>query len=487
MTTLSSIKLIKKIWLIAANEWQYWLRSHLSLGATGIFLVLILTTSFLTTAHMDSENHLRSHQQSEAEETFLSQPDRHPHRMVHYGHYLFRTPAPLAIFDPGLDPVTGQAIFLEGHHQNSVMFAESTASADLGGLSWLNPALVYQLFAPLVLLLVGHSSVVREREAAGLLPLLALGISPHTLVFGKALALLLFSLLLLIPLLISSTMAFMSGESSMTLLLLFLNYAIYIAIWVVLTLLVSIAFTKRSTVLAAMTGLWFSFSLVLPSIAVSITADTVPVAGKIETDLAMLSSLRKLGDGHNANDPAFQQLRADVLKKYNVERIEDLPVNFRGIVAMEGEQKLTKVLNEFANLRMAAELSQTAHLADYGWLTPMLAVTVISRTLAGTDLAHYHRFQREAEAVRLAFVQGLNRAHIETLSYEDDINRNKNEDAWQRARVDAANWQVLDAFQFNTASLTERINSASPSIRILLAWLIALLGLLLWSCKRVMP
>jgi ABC-2 type transport system permease protein len=282
-------------------------------------------------------------------------------------------------------------------------------------------------------------------------------------------------------------MAFMSGESSMTLLLLFLNYAIYIAIWVVLTLLVSIAFTKRSTVLAAMTGLWFSFSLVLPSIAVSITADTVPVAGKIETDLAMLSSLRKLGDGHNANDPAFQQLRADVLKKYNVERIEDLPVNFRGIVAMEGEQKLTKVLNEFANLRMAAELSQTEHLADYGWLTPMLAITVISRTLAGTDLAHYHRFQREAEAVRLAFVQGLNRAHIETLSYEDDINRNKNEDAWQRARVDAANWQVLDAFQFNTASLTERINSASPSIRILLAWLIALLGLLLWSCKRVMP
>lgn len=170
-----------------------------------------------------------------------------------------------------------------------------------------------------------------------------------------------------------------------------------------------------------------------------------------------------------------------------MERIENLPVNFRDIVVMEDEQKLTKVLNEFANLRMAAELSQTEHLADYGWLTPMLAVTVISRTLAGTDLAHYHRFQREAEAVRLTFVLGLNCAHIETLSYEDDINCNKNEEAWQRASVDAANWQVLDAFQFNTASLTERINSALPSIRILLAWLIALLGLLLCSCKRVIP
>ena len=40
-----------------------------------------------------------------------------------------------------------------------------------------------------------------------------------------------------------------------------------------------------------MAGLWFGFSLVLPSIAVNVTRDTASV-GKIETDLAMLTDLR---------------------------------------------------------------------------------------------------------------------------------------------------------------------------------------------------
>jgi len=122
--------------------------------------------------------------------------------MVHYGHYLFRAPAPLAIFDPGLDAVTGQSIFLEGHRQNTAMFAESSASADFGGLARLTPALIYQLFAPLLIILLGHGALVRERESAVLAPLLALGVSGRTLIAGKVLALLSFTGLLLIPLII---------------------------------------------------------------------------------------------------------------------------------------------------------------------------------------------------------------------------------------------------------------------------------------------
>ena len=478
---------MKQIWLIAADEWRYWLRSHLALSGALIFLLLIVATSLLTAVRMEAAQHARAHQQTEAEETFLAQPDRHPHRMVHYGHYLFRAPAPLAIFDPGLDSVTGQSIFLEGHRQNTVMFAESAASADFGGLSWLSPALVYQLFAPLVIILLGHGSLVRERET-GLLPsLLAAGISGRTLLVGKALALLSFTALLLIPLLLSCAIAILGGETWGAMLSLFLTYSVYLAAWVVLTLIISTVLKKRSTVLAAMTGLWFCLSLVLPSIAVNAATDAEPLAGKIETDLTMLSDLRKLGDGHNANDPAFRQLRADLLEKYNVERIEDLPINFRGLVAMEAEQKLTKVLNDYAASRMAAELRQEDRLAAYGWLTPSLAITFASRSIAGTDLAHYHHFQREAETVRFAFVQGLNRAHLEELSYQDDINRNKDEASSLRARVDASNWQVLDEFQFKTAGIAERVENASSSIQVLLAWLIIALATLLWCGGRIKP
>ncbi len=123
---------------VAADEWRYWRRSHLALGGAIVFLILVISISFLNMLRIDAETHARSQNQTQAEDTFRAQPDRHPHRMVHYGHYVFRAPAPLAIFDPGLDFVTGQSIFLEGHRQNTAMFAESSASADFGGLSYLS-------------------------------------------------------------------------------------------------------------------------------------------------------------------------------------------------------------------------------------------------------------------------------------------------------------------------------------------------------------
>ncbi len=478
---------MKQVLLIAADEWRYWLRSHLVLGGALIFFVLVVATSILSALRLDVEKETRMLQQSEAEETFYTQPDRHPHRMVHYGHYLFRAPAPLALFDPGLDSVTGQSIFLEGHHQNTVMFAESSASADLGGLSWLNPAMIYQLFAPLVIILLGHGSIVRERESNSLTPLLAVGVSAGRLILGKVLALLFFIASLLLPLVASCVIALIDGERMATLLLLTGIYSIYLALWAILTLLVSLALEKRQLVLAIMTGLWLCFTLVLPSFAVNVATETRPIVGKIKSDLNMVADLRKLGDGHNANDPAFQKLRTDLLKKYNVERIEDLPVNFRGVVAMNAEEKLTSVMNDYANSRISAEKQQEDIIAKFGLLTPAIAIAFASRSIAGTDLEHFHRFQREAEAVRYDFIQGLNQAHVDELSYEDDINRNKDEESWQRARVDSSNWQVLEKYQFQTASISERVLSASSSILFLVLWLMVMCVSLVWCTRKLRP
>ena len=478
---------MKQVIQVATGEWAYWLRSHLALGGALVFLLLTITTSITSTYRMNAENHLRSHQQGEAEQTFLAQPDRHPHRMVHYGHYVFRTPTPLAIFDPGLDFVTGQTIFLEGHRQNTATFTESTASANFGGFSMLTPAFVYQLFAPLLIILLGHGSIVRERESAVLASMLALGITGNTILLGKALALLSFSLLVLLPLVMSSVLAVGSGENPTSVLLLFLVYLAYLMFWGGVTLWLSTILRKRSTVLAISIGLWFVASLVLPSLAVNLATNTAPLAGKLETDLAMLRDLRKLGDGHNANDSAFQQLRQDTLEQYGVDQVEDLPINFRGVVAMAGEKKLTEVLNEYADRRMAGEMQQEKLIANYGWLTPSLAIAFASRSIAGTDLSHYHRFQKEAEALRFSFVQGLNQAHVEQLSYQDDINRNKDEASWLRARVDSSSWQVLNAYKFQTASLSDRFSQALFSIRILVVWLVIIFSVLFLFGRRITP
>jgi ABC-2 type transport system permease protein len=478
---------VKRVLVIAAAEWRYWLRSRLALGGALLITALLIATTALTTLRMQSETAKRTQHQAKAETAFLSKPDRHPHRMVHYGHYVFRTPAPLALFDPGLDSVTGQSIFLEGHRQNTAMFAASDASADLGGLSWLSPAMVYQLFAPLLVILLGHGLVAREREAATLATLLAQGTSGRVLLAGKALALFSFVVVLLIPLALGAGFAVLNGEQLLAAGALMIAYLLYLVIWGALALLASAFISNRAAVLATLATLWIALTLVLPAVAVSSAANAAPMAGKLEDDLAMLTELRKLGDGHNANDPAFAQLRADLLAKHGVQRVEDLPVNLRGVVAQASEQKLTDTLNRYAQARMAAETQQALALSVHGWLTPLLAVADASRAVSGTDLAHYHRFLREAEDLRYAFVQRLNQIHAEKLTYADDIRRSSDTEAERRTRVDAANWQLLERFRFQPDAAGIRIQQARTQWLMLGLWCALLMMATFWLGGRLKP
>ncbi|MEM9623505.1 MAG: DUF3526 domain-containing protein [Pseudomonadota bacterium] len=472
---------------IATEEWRQWLRSRLAVLSLIVFTILLLFTTVLTTLDAQEARHERLHQQVQAEETFLAQPDRHPHRMVHYGHYVFRTPPPLAMFDPGVDTVTGQSLFLEGHRQNSAMFADARAEARTGGFGALTPAKLYHLFLPLLIIALGHGVILREREARTLGPLLSQGVSGVHLYRGKLLALGGLIGLLSLPALFSSIAASVLGESLLASTMLYLGNLLYLGIWTALTLLVSIATRTRGVALGVLSAVWVLTVLVVPRIGVTSASATLPTEGKILTDMRMNDDLRKLGDGHNAADPAFNKLRADTLAKYNVDSLEALPVNFRGIVASTSEKELTETLNAYAEKRMQRERAQASHLAAFGWLSPYLAIGGASRNLAGTDLETHHRFLREAEVVRLDFVQGLNQAHIEKLSYIDDINRNNGEEGSKRARVDASTWQVLSDFRFTPDSAQERLSRATTKLTSLALWFVALLGIGLTAARRLTP
>ncbi|MFN7428029.1 MAG: DUF3526 domain-containing protein [bacterium] len=478
---------MKRLRVIAGAECRYWLRSRLALGGALLMAGLLLATTAVTTLRMQGEAAERAHHQAKAEAAFLAQPARHPHRMVHYGHYVFRTPTPLAGFDPGLDPVTGQSIFLEGHRQNTPMFAPSGASADLGGFSWLSPAMVYQLFGPLLVILLGHGLIAREREAGTLATLLAQGAPGRLLLAGKATALLSVIVLMSLPLALSAALAVRDGDPPLAAVALVGVYLLYLSIWGALALLASALLRRRTAVLAALATLWVVLTLVLPAVAVSATSNAAPMAGKLETDLVMLSDLRKLGDGYNVNDPAFARLRAELLAEHGVQRVEDLPVNLRGLVAQASEQKLTDTLNTYARAQMAAESRQAIVLASHGWFTPLLAVADASRALAGTDLAHHHRFLQEAEALRFAFVQGLNRVHAEKLSFSDDIRRSSDAQAEARTRVDASHWRLLDRFAFEPDAACSRLARSQSQWLMLCAWFAFLVGAGAWVGGRLKP
>ena len=289
---------------IAVEEWRLWLRSRVVKTATAVFLAILVATCISSVVNILEARSERAHHQLEAEEQFYDQPARHPHRMVHYGHYVYRTPSALSVFDPGLDALTGQTIFLEGR-QNSAAFADASATAELGAFSHLTPALAYQLFAPLILILLGHNVISRERVASTLTLLLSQGVTGGVLLLGKALALLMAVGLLLLPLLVTGAVAILNGESLLVVGVLLLTYASYLVIWSLLALLASAIAPRQSAALVLLTAAWLVSSLLLPSLAVTEVSQRSSALGYIQSNLTMQADLRKLGDGHDASDPAF--------------------------------------------------------------------------------------------------------------------------------------------------------------------------------------
>ncbi|MEM9618913.1 MAG: DUF3526 domain-containing protein [Pseudomonadota bacterium] len=471
---------------IAADEWRYWFRSRLAISVLFVGLVLAVGSALLTASKMSAAAHERAHLQIEAEETFYSQPDRHPHRMVHYGHYVFRTPPPLSIIDPGVDAYTGTSIFLEGHRQNSAMFADRQSSAGLAGFGALTPAFLLQTFAPLLLILMGYNVITREREARALHQLIAQGLAPLQILTGKGLALAGAAMLMLSPLLIAAVAAIIRGETAAAAALFASGYAAYLLIWCALIVLVSAIMRARSASLGALLVIWMVAALLLPPLSSTAALSIVEAPGKIETDFAILEEMKKVGDGHNAADPAFASLRANLLQQYNVDSVEELPMNFRGVVAQAAEAELTDLLNRFAEDRMQVEVSQ-AHVGRiFGWFSPVLGVREFSMTLAGVDLETHHRFLREAEELRFDFVQSLNKVHAEKLAYADDISRSSDPEAEKRTRMSAENWKVLNEFRFEPAPARKRIEASLAPFAKLLVWLFAALALCATVGRRVL-
>jgi len=478
---------MRQVLLVAVDEWRFWRRSRLAMLALGLLLLLMAASATLTALRMNSESQARAQLQTEAEEAYRSQPDRHPHRMVHYGHYVFRTPPPLAMIDPGVDSVTGQSIFLEGHRQNAAMFADAGAGVTTGQLADMSPATVLRLFAPLLLIAMGYSVMTREREAGTLGPLLAQGVSPLTLMAGKGLALASIAGLALLPLLLTAGAALSKGETLSATALFAGGYGLYLLIWCALVVAVSSISKRRAGALTVLVVIWIVLILIVPRFAANVAANVAPAQGKIEADYAVLGELRSMGDGHNAADPAFEQLKANLLLQYGVDSVEDLPVNFRGIVAEASEADLTIVLNRFAAERMTTEISQAGILRLFGWVSPALALREASMTSAGTGLEAHHKFLRDAEDLRFDFVQGLNRVHAEQLTYADDSNRSRDPAAEQRTRVSAETWQALGDFDFVPPSSDARVSSALVPLGKLGAWFTLLFGLLLVSARGLKP
>ncbi|MBD3586919.1 DUF3526 domain-containing protein [Salinimonas sp. HHU 13199] len=475
----------KTILIIARDEWRYWQRSRLSLAVLIIALSLVAASVWVTKVSNTDNAHQRAHMQSQAEHSFKDQPDRHPHRMVHYGHYVFRSLPPLGALDPGIDALTGNAIFLEGHRQNSATLADKKQSSGLTWISSLTPAFVMQIIAPLLLIILGFSMVTREREAGTLDFLKVQGVSLLALLAGKGLALVTAAVLISTPLIIGVMISVINGAGLLSATAFIASYWLYLIIWSAIVLLISTLVRTNASSFSGLIAIWILTCLIIPRVASNTAGVIVHAPGKLETDLAILRQLREIGDGHNMSSRANSAMRDSLLAKYNVKSVDALPVNFKGIVAQQSEADLTKVLNKFARQQMHQQTGQAEIFRYFGWLSPMIAIQNASMKLAATDLENYHEFLQQAETARYDFVQSLNRLHAENMTLEQDSNKYRNDVAKKAATVSADNWQILSDFSFSPLSEKQRITNSLFAISQLLLMLGALLATLSFAGKRL--
>lgn len=470
--------------LIARDELRLMRRNRVAVTAVVLLLILTLVAVVTSWTHQQGIADTRARHQAEANHAFEAQPDRHPHRVVHYGHFIFRPLGPLAAFDPGVDAFTGNTMFLEGHRQNTSNFGDVRQSSLLVRFGQLTPAFVLQAVAPLLLIFLGYGAVARETERGTLRPLMLQGASARAIVVGKLAALGLVAVLVGLPAMIGFVLiSGQPGAYAGPMAVIALAYAAYLALWVVAITLVSMLVRRRRDALLALLAIWAVTVVLLPRVAPDMAAQAYPLANRLQTDVAIARDLRRMGDSHNPDDPHFAEFKADVLKRYGVTRVEDLPVNYKGLLALEGETMTSRLFDHYAGESFGTQARQNALVAGVGVLSPAIALRQASMAAAGTDFAGHRRFLEQAERYRYDLVQRLNRLQTDAVSYADDTARDAGAD--RRKRIGADNWQRLPEFAFVQPDPATLVRASLPGLAIVLAWLALGLGALAIATRRL--
>lgn len=457
--------------LIARDELRLMRRNRVAVIAFALLVLLTFSAALISWSHQRSIAETRARFQAQASEAFEAQPDRHPHRMVHYGNFIFRPLGPLAAFDPGVDAFTGNSMFLEGHRQNSANFGDVRQSSLLVRFGQLTPAFVLQVIAPLLLIFLGYGAVARERERGTLRQMLAQGVSARATILGKLLALALVAALVGLPAMIAFLLiAGQPGALGGPMLVIALGYAAYLTLWAIITILVSALCRRGRDALLALLAIWAVLVILVPRIAPDVASQAYVLPIRLETDIAIAHDLHKLGDSHNPDDPFFTAFKEKTLRHYGVTRVKDLPVNYKGLLALEGEKLTSRLFDDYARRSFAVQRSQSGLNDSFGIVSPAISLRQLSMAAAGTDLEGHRRFLTQAETYRYNMVQRLNRLQADAVSYANDTASDAGAD--RRKRISAGHWHEIPPFRFEPPGAADLVKASLPGLGLLLGWLI---------------
>ncbi|MBM3463567.1 MAG: DUF3526 domain-containing protein [Armatimonadetes bacterium] len=444
----------------------------------GIVLGLLLAASLAVSWQSQrAARDVSTRLQSMAEEQWRAQPDRHPHRVAHFGSFAFRDRSALGAFDIGVDSFAGNAIYLEAHVQNSANFAQAREATALLRFGQLTPAFVLQVLVPLLIIFMGCAAVTREREC-GTLPILVVQlVSSREILLGKAVGIATAIGLLLLPTCAVTALLlhFLAGPTPaphalLRVALLVVAYTLYLATWILLGVWASNRARTTAQALLGLLGVWMVCVVFAPKLLPSLGEWLHPSPSRPEFELRLSEEVVKGGHGHNPGDPQFEAAKRALLKKHGVAKVDDLPVNFKGIAMKLGEEHSAATYQRHYWALQRIYQAQN-RLSEWGaLLDPFLGIRGFSMAVSGTDYHHFADFERQAEAHRYAFIQKLNEMHIHEVGFRTDGDQ----------RLSRDHWQAFPPFVYRHPSVPWALVHIGPAVAGLLIWF----GVALAACWR---
>ncbi|TRX59180.1 DUF3526 domain-containing protein [Fulvivirga sp. M361] len=436
-----------------------------------ILIALMLTAVFVGKQGQKQIQEERTKAQSTMYANWLNQGTKHPHSAAHYGQFAFKPKPVLSFLDVGLDNYTGISVFLEAHKQNEILFSAAQDSNGMTRFGEMTAALILQVLLPLLIIFLTFNIFSKEREEGTLKLIHAQGLSMRQLLMGKVWGTYLMVLLLFLPIILLAYL--LLDQQSVSLdpgvttkfLLLTSAYAIYFLVFVLLCVLIS-AFAKSSGFsLLTLLGLWIVSCIILPKATTNFADKVYPTPSQFEFKKSIKNKVKKGIDGHNPSDVRFATLKQQVLDQYDVETIEELPVNWSGIAMQAGEEYTDQVYDaEFSKIENI--FNQQNRLSEWaGFINPYLAVRNLSMALAGTDFHHHVAFAKAAENYRRGFVKKMNK--------DMEVNH-KPGVAYGDYNVGEEMWASIGPFKYQLPGTSTILSNQWRSIAALAFWLVGL-------------
>ncbi|WP_028296833.1 ABC transporter permease [Olivibacter sitiensis] len=396
---------------IILNEWKMLLRIQVLAYLTLFFIIGLTLVTYLGISQNNKQREQQQAAQAHVREQWESIDAMNPHSAAHYGSYAFKPTNTLNSIDEGINAITGNVLRLEGHVQNELAYSEASQSLSVSKFGKLKPALLLQYVIPLFLIFLAFASVSSEKETGRLKLLVFQGTSLSKLIFAKALSVWAYGLLLLIVTVGMQMLLNTKGtdtDSFTRTALLLLAYAAYYYVITLLATWFSARLKSNAASLSSMLAVWILWTIFLPKIWGNTTDKLHPLPSRQEFKTAMQEDRSKGLDGHNPSDKRSDALKQEVLAKYNVNSVEELPINYDGLRMQADEDYGNDVWDKHFgnNYDILQKQKQVYQLS--GIFNPFASLQSASMGFSGSDMYHHLDFLRQAENYRRDLIKTLN-------------------------------------------------------------------------------